>query len=230
MLYIYYGSDTNKIREKAIRVAKEHSKSVERIDSDTFSKNCIEDAVQAASLFGDSATYIIDTPTANPELWESLLDNIQSIYHSNKLFIVIEEEFPVATLKKNQAFVSKVEVFKKNKSTPFNIFTLADALLRKDKKNLWLLYCESLRCGHTPEEVIGTIWWQLKILRTAAITSNFEEAGVKEYPYNKAKRSLSNFSTNEINTLMFNLLLVYHQGHSGEKDIAIGLEEWVLQV
>jgi DNA polymerase III delta subunit len=230
MLHLYYGSDTNKIREKAIGDAREHSIRIERIDSDTFSLNCIEDAVQTISLFGDNPTYVVDTPTANPELWESLLNNIESIKFSDKLFVVIEGDISVATLKKIQPFANKTEVFKKNKPIPFNIFSLADALLHKDKKNLWLLYCESLQFGHTPEEIIGTLWWQLKILRIAIMTNSFEEAGIKEYPYNKAKRVIRNFKVEEIDSLMTNLVLVYHQGHSGEKDIAIGLEEWVLSV
>lgn len=52
---------------------------------------------------------------------------------------------------------------------------------------------------------------------------------MKSYPYDKAKRSLCNFKPGELETISRDLLAVYHDGHSGVKDIEVGLEEWVLK-
>jgi hypothetical protein len=57
-----------------------------------------------------------------------------------------------------------------------------------------------------------------------------DEAGMKSYPFDKAKKSLRNFKSGELETLSRDLLRVYHDGHGGIKDIEIGLEEWVLGI
>jgi hypothetical protein len=83
--------------------------------------------------------------------------------------------------------------------------------------------------GLSAEEIIGTLWWQLKTLRLAMLTKSAEEAGVKDFPYNKAKRALKNFKDGEIETLSLRLLNLYHDGHAGKCDIDLALEEWVLR-
>jgi len=101
-------------------------------------------------------------------------------------------------------------------------------LANKDKKSLWLLFCEAKRNGLSGEEIIGTLWWQLKSLRLAAMTNSASEAGMKDFTYNKAKRALRNFRDGELETLSHSLLLAYHDGHGGIRDIDYALEEWVL--
>ena len=52
---------------------------------------------------------------------------------------------------------------------------------------------------------------------------------MKDFPYNKAKRALSNFKSDDLEVLSASLLKVYHDGHGGMRDIDEGLEEWVLR-
>ena len=51
---------------------------------------------------------------------------------------------------------------------------------------------------------------------------------MKEFPYNKAKRSLAQFSPGAVAELSQSLLELYHDGHAGLRDIDLALEEWVL--
>ncbi len=60
------------------------------------------------------------------------------------------------------------------------------------------------------------------------MTDSAEVAGMKDYPYQKAQRSLSAFKPGELETLSHSLLRVYHDGHGGVRDIDAALELWVL--
>jgi hypothetical protein len=82
--------------------------------------------------------------------------------------------------------------------------------------------------GLREEEIIGMLWGQLKSLRLAAVTSSADEAGMKDFPYNKSKRALNTFAPGEVLTLSQSLLELYHAGHSGQRDMDIALEQWVL--
>ena len=86
------------------------------------------------------------------------------------------------------------------------------------------------QAGVSAEEVIGILWWQLKTLRLAAVTKSAPEAGMKDFPYNKAKRALGNFSDGELETLSHSVLRVYHDGHAGKTDIDFALEQFVLSL
>ena len=56
------------------------------------------------------------------------------------------------------------------------------------------------------------------------------EAGMKDFPYQKAKRALLRFKPGEIEAKARKLLVLYHKGHRGEVDLDLALEEWVLRV
>jgi hypothetical protein len=114
------------------------------------------------------------------------------------------------------------------KAERFNTFALADALAARNKKRLWLLLHNAYESGITPEEIIGVLWWQLKSLRLAAVTKVAAEAGMKDFPYNKAKRGLSSLPLADAERLSHELLTLYHAGHAGEVDLKLALEQWVL--
>ena len=102
--------------------------------------------------------------------------------------------------------------------------------LKRIKKNLWMLLQEARLAGLRPEEIAGMLWWQLKAMRIAAVSSSAVEAGMKEYPFKKASGALRNFSEGEIELLSKGLLSLYHEGHQGLRDMELALEEWVLTV
>jgi 16S rRNA U1498 N3-methylase RsmE len=107
---------------------------------------------------------------------------------------------------------------------------MADALLARDKKTLWILLQEAHMKEVASEEIIGVLWWQLKTLRLTYVTSTASEAGVKDFPYNKAKRAHSKFTQTDADRLSRTLLAVYHDSHSGRRDMTSALEEWVLKI
>jgi hypothetical protein len=156
--------------------------------------------------------------------------DVSALAHAITTFVLIEGPLVAATKKvffKHAAVMEEIKAPAKEKDNPF---ALAEALAQRDKKTLWLLLQTARTQGSTDEELVGLLWWQLKALRLAACTASAAEAGMSDFPYDKAKRSLRNFKPGELEALASTLLTLYHDGHGGVRDLALGLEAWVLTV
>jgi DNA polymerase III delta subunit len=231
MLHIYYGNDTVAVRKKAYDCIDDFEKKgfeVARIDSDTFSSGAIADAIGASSLFERQTLYVIDTPSSDSVFYEEAVERLSELGESSNTFVVIESALLAPEKKKFAKHAESIEESKAEASARFNTFAMAEALAKKDKKTLWILLQEAKTEGLSPEEIIGTLWWQLKALRLAQKTNSADEAGMKDFPYNKAKRALSIFKEGEPERISRDLLTVYHEGHLGLNDIDLALEKWTL--
>lgn len=233
MLYLFYGNDTITVRKKAqefTAVEEKKGTRVERIEVENYSEGVFADVVGATSLFGEKTLYVIDTPSLKTEIYDEVITHLESFSDSENTFVVIEEALLAPQKKKFEKYAEKIEEYKSAAVERFNAFGMADSLARKDKKTLWLQLQDARQAGLSPEEIIGTLWWQLKSMRLAKNTSTAAEAGMKDFPYNKAKRALSSFKEGELEETSRNLLTVYHDGHLGVADIDLALERFVLTI
>lgn len=229
MLRIYFGTDELKIRTTAHAYLNEvvGSGEVYKIEPDNYQTGQIASACGAQSLFGGGEVYLIDTPSQNAELAAECFKLTTAMEQAPATFVVIEGPLLVAA-KKAWSPGELIE-YKAGAAEQNNPFVLAGALSDKDRRTLWFLLCAAKAKGQAAEALIGILWWQLKTLRLAATTSTAAEAGLKDFPYNKAKRALRNFKPGELERLSLSLLELYHAGHKGEQDIDLALEEWVLR-
>lgn len=231
MLHVFYGNNQIGVRTHAYTCASPYEEGgvkIVRIDADSFSSGMLAQAAQSSSLFGERMLYLIDTPSSDEAFNEEVFDMLKALQESEHIFIVIEETLLSAPKKAYTKYANSIEEVTEDKVRAFNVFALADSLSRKDKKMLWLGLCEAKEAGLSSEEIIGTLWWQLKTLRLAALTKSAVQAGMKDFPYNKAKRALSAFKEGELEHISHELLLLYHQGHQGEVEIDLALEKWAL--
>lgn len=231
MLKVFYGTDTIATRQAAfgfLSGREEQGASTEVIDGETFQAGMLQDVAGAAPLFGGETIYLLDTPSSNKDFAAETETMLETLAESPNQFVVIEGPLLAADKKKWQKHTKDIEEFKAAAGERFNTFAMADALARKDKKTLWLLLQEAKAAGQSAEEIIGVLWWQLKSLRLSATTGNAAEVGMKDFPYNKAKRSLKNFPEGDLTRLSHELLTVYHDGHHGKRDIDLALERWCL--
>lgn len=231
MLTIFYGNDAVSIREAAYKSVAQHEEtgaSIEVFDVAAYQPGMLTSLAGGTSLFGGQFVYVIDTPSQTTELFEELVSNAQLLAESSHTFVVIEGALAAAPKKQLTKAATEVTEFKKQSTRAFNTFSLADALSKKDKRSLWVGLCDAKRAGCSDEEVIGILWWQLKTLRLAAITSTAADAGMKDFPYNKAKRSLSSFADGELTRLARSLLALYHNARGGGVEMDLALERWVL--
>ncbi len=231
MLFVFAGKDAVQVRQAAHKKIGELNKQndeVERIDADSYMPNIVVDAIESSSLFGGSQIVLIDEPQSDEDLIDEVEKNLKEIGQSDNTFVVIEGVVKAPLKKKYQKHGEFIEVETKEEKSTYNVFAFTDALLAKDKKQLWLLLQESE--GVPREEIIGVLFWQIKILRLAERTSSPEEAGQKPFVYNKAKRALSKFKEGEVDALSRSLIEIYHKAHQGEGDMEVMFEEWTLSL
>lgn len=229
MLKVFFGSDRKSTVDAAQEAAGKISAEPIAIDDHSFTEGQFDDLTTAASLFGEAGVYIIDTPSNNKDLLEECLASLPDMAESVNHFFIIEGTLLAPAKKKYAKHAESVEEFAADKAELFNTFSMADAFARRDKKSLWVLIQEAQLLGIREEEIIGILWWQIKALRLASVTNSAAEAGMKDYPYSKAKQALSKFKEKEMENLANSLLQLYHQGHKGMVDIKLALEKWVLK-
>lgn len=235
MLYIYCGTATEAVRTAAhqrIALLKEADPGavLGSIDPVNYEVGQLQALAGSVALFGGVGVYLIDRPSENVVCWEELRRDAADLAHSAHHFVVIEGVLTAADKRMLTEEAVLLEEYKGEAAKRVDTFVLCDALARKDKRSLWMHLQEVVAAGVSAEEVVGVLWWQLKMLRLAAATKSASEAGVKDFPYNKAKRALVNFKTGELEVLALSLLALYHDGHAGKRDIDLALEEWVLRV
>lgn len=233
MLTVFYGNDTVTVRREAMLLIDayvEKGYTPVRYSAEQYSEGMITNLLQADSLFGEKEVIVFDTPSEEIEFYEDITAVVIELASSTVPFVIIEQSLLATQLKVFTKAGATVQEAKKAGIQKFNTFSMADVLLARDKKTLWILLQEARHAEVASEEIIGILWWQLKTLRLTYVTSNADEAGVKDFPYNKAKRAQSKFSKEELDKLSYSLLEVYHDGHGGRRDIVTALEGWVLGV
>jgi len=233
MLKLFYGSDNIKVRESAfsfVDAELAQGKTLETLDSENYQTGIFNNAAEGISLFGSQIVYVVDTPSQDKEMYEAVFNNLENFSKSPHTFVVIEGVLLAPEKKKFSKYANSVAEFKAVSAERFNTFAVADALSRKDKKSLWLLLNEAKLAGIALEELVGILWWQLKTLRLVSVSNSAAESGLKDFPYNKAKRSLGKFKEGELEKLSHSLLSIQHNSRLGVCELDIALERWILRV
>lgn len=235
MLHVFYGNDELKVQQAVadqLASLREHDPAlqVERLEGARYVPGQLQNLLGSVALFGASPVYVLDTPSLYSEYEAEVLMFASELAESPLVFIMTEKTILAAEKKQLTSALAVLSEYKQGEVKRFDTFSLANALAMKDKRQLWLLLQEARQNDIAPEEIIGILWWQLKTLRLAALTKSAEEAGVKDFPYNKAKKALAVFKTGEVERLARALLALYHAGHAGLRDIDLALEEWVLTI
>lgn len=233
MLYAFFGTDTVGVRQKAhehVHRYEEKGIAVVRITPENFGEGALKDAAGSTSLFGGEQVYVLDTPSEDPVMFEGVFENLDLCAESENIFILVEEKLLAPQKKKLQKYARECVEITATAKKEFNPFALSDALLRRDKKSLWLLLQEAKANGVALEQTTGLLFAQLRALRLSARASSAAEAGMKPFVWGKAKNGLSKFKEGEVDELSRKLVEVYHDGHLGKQDMELALERWVLEV
>jgi len=205
MLYAYYGEDIDTARKKvqatvASMLAKNPDALYFRITSDNLQEYNFDELTGSQALFKSEYVVVLDTLFASKEDGEIVLNNLDKIAESAHPFFLLDGKLLAPVKKKLAKHAEKVHEFElkdKQKTESFNTFSLTDALGEKNVKKLWTLFREAKHSGASDEEIHGILFWMFKSLALAGQSSSAEEAGMKPYPFNKAKGFLKNFGTKE---------------------------------
>lgn len=252
MLYVFYGQTElgyADARDKAKAftdglLKKRDGALLFRITADESSRDIISSYIESQGLFIQKYIVVLDGVLSDSKKAEDIIDLLPDLKASPHIFVIIESGISASLLKKIEPHADSIKLsegknesksggadFGAAKSGEFaSLFVLADAMGNRDKKKAWQLYREAIDRGTVAEEIIGTLFWQMKMILLALQTTSANAAGVKDFPYQKAKRFAANFTLEEAASLSHTLISIYHDSHRGFINPEIELEKVMLSL
>ncbi len=241
MLYVFHGSDTHTAVTKASALvaslrAKKPDASYVRVEAGNWTPSIIEEHLGGQGLFSNKYIILLDRIAENSEAKELLPEFIPAMNESANIFVMVEGK-PNAELKKAvEKGAEKVVECEEKKAVPsfgagkdeFNIFALADAVGSRDSFKAWSVYRQAIDAGTEPENIIGTLFWQVKSMTLAATGNSAAETGLSPFVYSKAKKAAGNYSADELSGLTKKFITLYHDGHRGMGDMELAVERVLL--
>jgi DNA polymerase III delta subunit len=242
MLYIYHGSDIPKSLEKARTLAnslrtKRPDATFIEVGADSWSRAVIEENIGGQGLFSNKYIMFLNRVTEHADAKESLSELVEVMHESSNIFIMLEGKLNAELKKSVEKHADKVvetekkegkkEIGKDGKSE-FNIFALADAVGMRNALSSWSIYREAVDSGLEIESIIGTLFWQVKSMIVARGATSASASGLSPFVYSKSKKSAEQYSTEELDTLLTDLIKIYHDSHRGMADAELGVERMML--
>lgn len=213
MVYLVTG---NKQQRKEFIMSVIHQYGTERslaihVHSDDLSDghSLSEIVVTQSGLFGDIEFFVINDLARDLPLG-SLLEDYKE---SKNIIFFSEASITKKVLNSFQKISAEIQEFsvekKPIKSQDFNIFSLTDALGKRDKKNLWLRYTEALE-NASVEEINGVLLWQVKNMILVAKSTTPSVDGMKPFVFQKTQGFVKNYTVEELQVLMKDLTKAFH--------------------
>jgi len=250
MLYLLHGTDFKKSREKLHSMVnsllkKKPDASFFKLDASNFSESQLDELVGGQGLFEQKYIVQMDGLLEYAKTKDFVIDKIDEISKSENIFLLIEENITKPVLKKIEKVAEKVQEFDEKETggrkfgvigggelnlSEFNIFDLADAFGRRDKKEFWVLYQKAKMRDIPDEEIHGILNWQLKSILISQKSKNVEDSGLKPFVYNKSLRFAKNFEEGELEKLSSKIVSIYHDARRGLCDFSVEMEKFVLGV
>jgi len=218
MIYFFYGEDIDRARTKSHELVqsllkkKQHA-SFFKIDVENCNEAIIEEYIESQGLFENKYIILLDRISEDKNTKAVFISKIKEIAESQNIFIVLEGKLDKATItkiEKNSEKYLKFDLPKGVQKEEYNAFALADALGKKDKKNLWILYRKAIEKGEAPEALHGMMFWKVKTM----LMNNY----------------LGVYSKDELYNLSDKLISIYHDSRRGVHELETGLESLILSL
>ena len=235
MIYFLYGTDTHKAREKLhelLDLAEKKRPGAElfKINTETWSEGQFDELLISQGLFESKYTVVLDNLFEKREIKDYVVERLEGMEKSEQIFLVLESAVDAGTLKKIKAKAKQVQEFVKteSKKPAYNIFSVTNGLLNKDKKRLWISYTDFLSKGAGAEEIHGVFFWQVKNMILATRAGSQSETGLAPFPYKNALSGAKKYKLSELQAMSSKLVNMTHRVRSGEGELEIMLEKFIL--
>lgn len=215
MLYIFHGNDIKKVLDASLNLieglkAKRQFAQVFYFYPEDFNKENLETQQFAQGLFFDKHIFVFKNfIESKKDIRDYVLNNLENFIKSNHLYIVLENNIDIKYFDKIKKikdinlkeYKTKI-VLKEDESA--KLFNLAALIMKinkttQDKINIINQIDQVKKNGTAGENFFGILWWRYK-----------------KY----ASRDKKNMTI---------LLDIYHNGHEGEEEMWIGLENWAIK-
>lgn len=170
MIYLFHGSDVDRVRAKAFEwVAAARKKQPQlsylRLSGEEITAAALRDSATSGGLFVHRALVLIDDPffTDSP-----IEDELETLVASENAIVVVAPKLLAAKAKKIAAKAAKSYEFnlrEKKEGRGFNV-ALTEALARRSRERLWLEVVRALRAGDAPEMIHGLLHWKARSIRS----------------------------------------------------------------
>ena len=245
MLYLFYG-DKIKGKEKVAKLIDDFKKKrpesdVYKLSPDNFDEAGFLDLVGGQMLFAEKFLVVCDGLSGDKNSQDFIFKKLEEISASKNIFFFVEDDLEDKDFEKLKKVAEKVFEFKEAKETKkewnkgFNIFSISDALVEKDKKKLWVIYNKAEREGIRAEEVFWKLVWQVKNILLGKIAEEKGDGSVgklKISPFvlGKAKKYGKKFSRSELLCFYSDLVRLYHDSRRGVNDFDLAVEKFILNL
>ncbi|MEK7538753.1 MAG: hypothetical protein AAB552_02835 [Patescibacteria group bacterium] len=236
MLYLIHGSDRAKGRTQFQALKKKflaEGCEVRVVAEGEATDGFLDTGAVSRGLFGETTLFTFDGVLEKKGEQEIFTAHAKDLAQSSNHFLIFEPTFE----KESMGVLSKhaTEIFeyvgKKVDTRPaFNIFSLGDALGVRKKKDLWVLYQQAIAAGLAPEELCGTLFWQVKNMALVKGAKSGDDCGLKPFVAQKARGFAKNYTPTEIVNLARALAGIFHEDHRGGEPMGIGLEKFILSL
>lgn len=236
MLHIIYGTDREKARARfrVLRgeLAKNHGE--ERVVKEgEVTNSFLGEVASSRGLFGEKTIFVFDNVFDKKAEQEILAGRVDELASSPNYFLILDTVLDKGTsiaLEDSGATIEEYAGKKVDTRPDFNIFSLGDALGKRNKKELWVLYQGALAVGLEPEEICGTLFWAVKNIALMKQAKPGDDSGVSPFVAPKARTFAKNYTHEEIENLSRILTVVYHEAHRGGEPMDIALERFILGI
>ena len=162
MLYFYSGTDREKARAAMSAAAKKVSKNIVRI-TDANVPADLAAAFGGGGMFHEPRVVVLNGVLGSEEMRAILLDALAYMRDSEETFFILEEKPDAATRKQIEKYAERSERYDKpGGKKSGDIFAIAGALRRADRKALWVNYQRQLAGDAAPEAIHGVLFWAAK--------------------------------------------------------------------
>ncbi len=236
MYYLFHGNNTEESRKKAgqmlLAMQKKRPESeLIKIGSDNWDENIFKGLIGAQGLFDTKYIISLDMREGK-EMLEVVASFAEDMKESQNAFVILSEALLVKYGKslKEDAFKETESKKLEEKRLGFNVFSLAEALGRKDKKSLWVGYLHALSEGVSPEEITGVLFWQIKNTLIAMQTKSVAESKLSPYADKNARGFAKNFTKEELTQISEKLIDATDAVRNGEGEMEVLLEGVLLKI
>jgi hypothetical protein len=216
MIYLFHGSDTEKVRAKAFAwVAAARAKAPDapylRFSSDAITEEALDEAVQSQGLFFSKMLVLLDDPFSTAASTEVVLAKLPLLTASENPIAILAPKLKAAESKKLEAAAEKIFKLDATEKKPTRGFNsaLVNALAAKNGNALWLELERAKRAGDVPEMLHGLLHWKARDL--------MQKGG-------------RGWSTDEARELSLALIELLSDSRSGDLPLALQLERFALSL
>lgn len=215
MIYLFYGSDTGKVRAKAFQWvaaarAKQPDAAYIRLEPAAVSAESLAEAAGSQGLFYAKTLVLLDDPFADKETGDIVLEHLDLLAESLNPVAIVAPKLLAARAKKIEAKAEKAfKIDAPAKAERGFNSALVNALGDKDGALLWKEVAKALYAGEAAESLHGLLHWKAR---------DMMQKGNRAWGRDGARK------------LSVELIELLNDSRSGGLELSEGLERWALSV